>query len=69
MSATARGSARPNPVSARMLIGKRLRIQGWPSGQASDSADTLRFAALTGIRPMIEKFPLAEANNAYQHMM
>ncbi|MGH9407512.1 MAG: alcohol dehydrogenase [Candidatus Acidiferrales bacterium] len=59
----------PIPVRAGMLIGKRARIQGWPSGQASDSADTLRFAAATGIRPMIEKFPLREANAAYQHMM
>lgn len=54
----------PIPIRAGMLIGKRCRIQGWPSGQASDSVDTLRFAALTGIRPMIEKFPLAEANNS-----
>lgn len=26
-------------------------------------------AALTGVRPMIERFPLAHAQEAYQHMM
>lgn len=56
-------------VKPGVLIGNRRRIQGWPSGQASDSADTLRFAAQTGIRPLIETFPLDQASAAYQHMM
>ena len=33
-----------------------------------DSEDTLRFSALTGIRPMIEKFPLSKVAEAYQRM-
>jgi D-arabinose 1-dehydrogenase-like Zn-dependent alcohol dehydrogenase len=63
--------ASPDPITIRSgsLIGGRRRIQGWPSGQASDSEDTLRFAQLHGIRPRIETFPLAEAQAAYQHMM
>jgi D-arabinose 1-dehydrogenase-like Zn-dependent alcohol dehydrogenase len=56
-------------VSPIQLIGQRKSIQGWPSGTAADSEDTLRFAELTGVRPMIEKFPLAKANEAYARMM
>lgn len=59
----------PIPFVAGRLLGRRARIQGWPSGQASDSADTLRFAALAGIRPVIETFPLTDANSAYRRMM
>ena len=36
-------------------------IQGWASGIPTDSEDTLRFSELTGVRPMIEKYPLAKA--------
>src|ERR1017187_6745521 len=34
------------------LIPGRKAIQGWPSGTAKDSEDTLQFSALTGVRPM-----------------
>ncbi len=56
-------------VSPLQLIGGRKSIQGWPSGTPADSEDTLRFAELTGIRPMIEKFPLEKVNEAYARMM
>jgi D-arabinose 1-dehydrogenase-like Zn-dependent alcohol dehydrogenase len=42
--------------------------KGWASGIPTDSEDTLRFAAMTGIRPMIEKFPLGKVNEAYARM-
>jgi len=38
-------------------------------GDPTDSEDTLRFAELTGVRPMIEKFPFAKVNEAYARMM
>jgi D-arabinose 1-dehydrogenase-like Zn-dependent alcohol dehydrogenase len=44
-------------------------IQGWAAGVAADSEDTLGFSALTGVRPMIEKFPLDQAQQAYDRMM
>src|SRR5215472_5411413 len=50
----------PISVNVLDLIGPRRSIQGWPSGTARDSEDTLRFSVLTGVRPMIEKFPLAK---------
>lgn len=56
-------------VTPIQLLGARRRIVGWPSGHAFDSEETLRFSALSGVRPMIEKFPLAEANAAYERMI
>jgi D-arabinose 1-dehydrogenase-like Zn-dependent alcohol dehydrogenase len=44
-------------------------IQGWASGTPTDSEDTLRFAELTGVRPMIETYPLEKAAEAYARMM
>lgn len=35
----------------------------------TDSEDTLRFAALTGIRPMVETYPLVDAAAGSEHMM
>jgi D-arabinose 1-dehydrogenase-like Zn-dependent alcohol dehydrogenase len=56
-------------VSPLQLISARKRIQGWPSGTSTDSEDTLRFAQITGVKPMIETFPLAKAAEAYDRMM
>ena len=44
-------------------------IQGWAAGTPADSEDTLRFAELTGVRPMIETYPLEKADEAYARMM
>src|SRR5207244_12592043 len=54
-------SADPISVTPIQLIGNRRSIQGWPSGSARDSEDTLNFCALTGIRPMVETFALEQA--------
>jgi D-arabinose 1-dehydrogenase-like Zn-dependent alcohol dehydrogenase len=61
--------AEPLQVSLGPLIMGKRDVQGWPSGTAIDSEDTLRFSALTGVRPMIEKFPLKEVKNAFNRMM
>jgi D-arabinose 1-dehydrogenase-like Zn-dependent alcohol dehydrogenase len=58
----------PLSISALDLIGPRRSIQGWPSGTAIDSEDTLRFSSLQGVRPIIEKFPLAKVAEAYNRM-
>jgi D-arabinose 1-dehydrogenase-like Zn-dependent alcohol dehydrogenase len=47
----------------------RRTVQGWPSGTAMDSEDTLRFSVLSGVRPMIERYPLAKVADAYQQMI
>ncbi|MGA9391394.1 MAG: alcohol dehydrogenase [Candidatus Sulfotelmatobacter sp.] len=56
-------------VTPLQLIGQRKDIQGWPSGTAKDSEDTLRFSSLSGVRPMIERYPLERAAEAYEQMI
>jgi D-arabinose 1-dehydrogenase-like Zn-dependent alcohol dehydrogenase len=59
------------PIEATpiQLITGRRNIQGWASGIPTDSEDTLRFSEMTGVRPMIEKYPLAKAGEGYARMM
>jgi D-arabinose 1-dehydrogenase-like Zn-dependent alcohol dehydrogenase len=59
----------PLQVQTGLMIGGSKTIQGWASGVATDSEDTLRFAELTGVRPMIETYPLEKAPEAYARMM
>ncbi len=61
-------SFEPLTISPLQLIGGRRSIQGWPSGTAKDSEDTLAFSAQTGVRPMIERYPLEKAAEAYDQM-
>ncbi|HEY8671278.1 MAG TPA: alcohol dehydrogenase [Terriglobales bacterium] len=56
-------------VSPNQILGQRRAIQGWPSGTAKDSEETLNFSALTGVRPMIERYPLEKASEAYERMI
>src|SRR2546421_27076 len=58
----------PLTVSVMPLIMGRRRISGWYSGTARDSQDTLEFSALSGVHPMIEKFPLSRVAEAYEQM-
>jgi D-arabinose 1-dehydrogenase-like Zn-dependent alcohol dehydrogenase len=62
-------SPEPIEVSPIQLIKSMRSIQGWAAGVAADSEDTLSFSAMTGVRPMIEKFPLEQAQQAYERMM
>ncbi len=62
-------SGEPIEVSPFQLIPGRRSVAGWPSGTAADSEDTLKFSALTGVRPMIETFPLDRAAEAFDRMM
>ncbi|SAL60949.1 alcohol dehydrogenase [Caballeronia humi] len=62
-------SQEPVEVPIAQFIMGRHSVQGWPSGTSADSEDTLAFSALSGIKPMIEEFPLARAAEAYDRMM
>ncbi len=62
-------SGEPLAINTIEMIGGRKSIQGWPSGTAMDSQDTLEFSALSGVRPMSEVFPLDRAAEAYERMM
>jgi len=59
----------PLAIAPTQLVNPKRNIQGWPSGTAKDSEDTLAFSVLTGVRPMIERYPLEQAAEAYQQMI
>jgi D-arabinose 1-dehydrogenase-like Zn-dependent alcohol dehydrogenase len=58
----------PLSINVFSLIMKRSSIAGWYSGTAKDSQDTLEFSALSGVHPMIEKYPLDKVAEAYEQM-
>lgn len=62
-------SMEPMEIPPVMLIGGSKSIVGHASGHSGDSEDTLDFSALAGVRPMIETFPLEQAEAAYERML
>ena len=59
----------PIEVTPAQLITGSRTIQGWAAGTPADSEDTLHFAELSGVRPMIETYQLEKAAEAYDRMM
>ena len=59
----------PLAVSPLQLILASKSIKGHPGGTAMDVEDTLNFAALHNIRPIIEQVPLDHVDSAYQRML
>ncbi|KAF7911407.1 uncharacterized protein EAF01_002914 [Botrytis porri] len=51
------------------LIMKMASVCGFPSGHALDSEEAIEFTKLHNVRCMIEKFPLKDAQKAYDHML
>ncbi|QGZ59901.1 alcohol dehydrogenase [Paraburkholderia acidiphila] len=62
-------SQEPVEVPITQFIMGRHSVQGWPSGTAADSQETLAFSALSGVKPMIEEYPLSRAAEAYERMI
>lgn len=60
--------AEPLTINVFSLIMKRSSVAGWYSGTAMDSQDTMEFSALSGVHPMIEKYPLDRVAEAYEQM-
>ena len=58
----------PLTISMMSMIAGRRSVSGCYSGTAKDSQDTLEFSALTGVHPMIEKYPLSRVADAYEQM-
>lgn len=58
----------PVSLSAFSLLSGKT-VAGWPSGSAMDSEETMAFSALSGVRPRIEKFKLADAEQALAKVM
>ncbi|MGV6875842.1 alcohol dehydrogenase [Pseudochelatococcus sp. B33] len=59
----------PVEVPIPQFVMRRNSIQGWPSGTAADSQETLAFSVLSDVRPMIQEFPLSQAAEAYNRVM
>ena len=59
----------PLSITPLQLIFTRRTVRGWPSGTAKDSEDTLQFSSLSGVRPMIERYPLEKVAQAYDQMI
>jgi D-arabinose 1-dehydrogenase-like Zn-dependent alcohol dehydrogenase len=63
--------AGPDAVEAtptQLIFGSKT-IQGWAAGTPAASEDTLNFCVLSGVRPMIETYPLEKVAEAYEHML
>jgi D-arabinose 1-dehydrogenase-like Zn-dependent alcohol dehydrogenase len=48
---------------------RRHTVRGWVGDGPPDIVDTVRFSRLTGVRAMVETFPLERATEAYDRMM
>jgi D-arabinose 1-dehydrogenase-like Zn-dependent alcohol dehydrogenase len=59
----------PIEVTPSQLIFGSKTIQGWAAGTPAASEDTLNFCVLTGVRPMIETYPLERTAEAYARML
>jgi D-arabinose 1-dehydrogenase-like Zn-dependent alcohol dehydrogenase len=62
-------SGEPLEINGIDLLSQRKAVQGWASGTAMDSEDTLRFSSMSGVRAMIERYPLNKVNEGYNQMM
>jgi len=59
----------PIEVTPVQLIMGGKSIHGWNTGTPADAEDTLRFSELSGVRPIVETYPLERAGEAYARMM
>lgn len=62
-------SMEPIKVNGLALLNGRRSVKGWYSGVATDAEETIRFAVQAGIKPLVETFPLEQAEAAYERMM
>jgi len=63
--------AAPDPIEvtpAQLIFGSKT-IEGWAAGTPAASEDALNFCVLTGVRPMIETYPLEKVEEGYARMM
>jgi alcohol dehydrogenase len=61
--------AQPMPISPIQLISHSKTVHGHPAGTAMDIEETMRFAALSGVRAIVEQRPLDEVQAAFDRML
>ncbi|KAL6886238.1 GroES-like protein [Trichoderma longibrachiatum] len=59
----------PVPFDTTALVRKGASVHGWASGHAIDSEEAVHFAVRHGIRCMIQRYPLAEAQKAVDDLI
>ncbi|KAL7911680.1 GroES-like protein [Trichoderma velutinum] len=59
----------PVPIDTVSLVMKGSSVHGWASGHAIDSEETIQFAVRHGIRCLIQRYPLAEAQKAVDDLI
>jgi D-arabinose 1-dehydrogenase-like Zn-dependent alcohol dehydrogenase len=59
----------PIEVNTSSLIFGMHTISGSVTGSVRDEQETIEFASLAGVEPMIEVMPLSKAHEAYERMM
>lgn len=50
------------------MVMKGASVHGWPSGHQLDSEEAIAFAQTHGVKCLIEKFPLKDVQEAFDHM-
>ena len=63
------GPREPLEIVAGQLIGAKRAIQGWVVGGPRDNEEMLDFTVLTGVKAMIETFPLEQVSLAFAKML
>lgn len=58
----------PMQIAPMQLISPARTVYGHPAGAPVDIEDTMAFAALTGVRAMVEEMPLDQAEQAFGRM-
>lgn len=49
-----------------LLVKNHISVRGWAVGNVKDTQECIAFSKQTGIKCMIEKFPLEKAQEAYE---
>ena len=50
------------------LIDQRRSVLGWPSGHPKEAEEAIAFGLREGVRPLVETFPLQQAEEAWQRL-
>ncbi|KAI9687903.1 MAG: hypothetical protein M1822_001985 [Bathelium mastoideum] len=56
-------------VSTMSLITRGRSVHGWPAGNQNDGEDAIAFAGLTGVKCLVQAYPLSQVQSAYEEMM
>ncbi|KAL3417888.1 alcohol dehydrogenase GroES-like domain-containing protein [Phlyctema vagabunda] len=59
----------PVEIDTVTLLQKAASVSSFPCGHAWDAEDTIEFTKLHEIKCLIEKFPLADAQKAFEHTL